>query len=143
VQDRNRHEQFLLGMVLAIYIGSSRLNHLHYIAQAPMLAGFYKLRSCRPSVRSGSFWRCCIRWCAAVVDGAAGHATMGVGCRPRAVDQDHLGHRYHRVYPLTVVSSAHGKATTRRIGARASTSSRRLTYKRHARYLSTEDIQQN
>ena len=31
--------QFLLGMVLAIYVGFSRLNHLRFVAQDPMLTG--------------------------------------------------------------------------------------------------------
>ena len=35
--------QFLLGMVLAIYMGFSRLNHLRFVAQDPMLTGILKV----------------------------------------------------------------------------------------------------
>ena len=35
--------QFLLGMVLAIYVGFSRLNHLRFVAQDPMLTGILQV----------------------------------------------------------------------------------------------------
>ncbi len=46
--------QFLLGMVLAVYVGFSRLNHLQYVAREPMLLGI--LRVARLPVQS-TFWR--------------------------------------------------------------------------------------
>jgi hypothetical protein len=35
--------QFVLGMVLAIYVGFARLNHLRFVAQDPMLTGILKV----------------------------------------------------------------------------------------------------
>src|SRR6202047_3892743 len=46
--------QFLLGMVLAIYIGFSRLNHLRFIAQDPMLTGVLQVGQLPPQC---TFWR--------------------------------------------------------------------------------------
>jgi hypothetical protein len=46
--------QFLLGMVLAIYVGFARLNHIRFVAQDPMLARILKV-SRLP--RQSTFWR--------------------------------------------------------------------------------------
>ena len=46
--------QFLLGMVLAIYIGFSRLNHLRFVAQDPMLTGILQVGKLPPQC---TFWR--------------------------------------------------------------------------------------
>lgn len=46
--------QFLLGMVLAIYIGFSRLNHLRFVAQDPMLTGILQVEQLPPQC---TFWR--------------------------------------------------------------------------------------
>jgi len=46
--------QFLLGMVLAIYIGFSRLNHLRFVAQDPMLTGILQVAKLPPQC---TFWR--------------------------------------------------------------------------------------
>jgi hypothetical protein len=35
--------QFILGMVLAIYVGFARLNHLRFVAQDPMLTGMISI----------------------------------------------------------------------------------------------------
>ena len=55
--------QFLLGMVLAIYVGFSRLNHLRFVAQDPMLTGILKVVELPPQC---TFWRflppCRWRW---------------------------------------------------------------------------------
>ena len=45
---------FLLGMILAVYVGFSRLNHLQYLEREPMLLGI--LRVPRLPVQS-TFWR--------------------------------------------------------------------------------------
>ena len=37
--------QFVLAMVLAIYIGFSRLNHIRFVANDPMLTGVLKVAS--------------------------------------------------------------------------------------------------
>jgi Transposase DDE domain group 1 len=46
--------QFLLGMVLAIYVGFSRLNHLRFVAQDPMLTGLLQVKGLPPQC---TFWR--------------------------------------------------------------------------------------
>jgi Transposase DDE domain group 1 len=46
--------QFLLGMVLAIYVGFSRLNHLRFVAQDPMLTGVLQVGELPPQC---TFWR--------------------------------------------------------------------------------------
>ena len=46
--------QFLLGMVLAIYIGFSRLNHIRFLAQDPMLTGVLQVGELPPQC---TFWR--------------------------------------------------------------------------------------
>jgi Transposase DDE domain group 1 len=46
--------QFLLGMVLALYVGFSRLNQLRFVAQDPMLKGILKVKGLPPQC---TFWR--------------------------------------------------------------------------------------
>jgi hypothetical protein len=46
--------QFLLGMVLAIYVGFSRLNHLRFVARDAMLTGIVKVLELPPQC---TFWR--------------------------------------------------------------------------------------
>jgi hypothetical protein len=51
--------QFLLGIVLAIYIGFSRLNHIRFIAQDPLLVGILKVKELPPQC---TFWRFLTSW---------------------------------------------------------------------------------
>jgi hypothetical protein len=46
--------QFLLGMVLALYLGFSRLNQLRFVAQDPLLLGILKVKALPPQC---TFWR--------------------------------------------------------------------------------------
>jgi len=46
--------QFLLGMVLALYVGFSRLSHLRFVAQDPMLTGVLQVSELPPQC---TFWR--------------------------------------------------------------------------------------
>jgi hypothetical protein len=46
--------QFVLAMVLAIYIGFSRLNHIRFVANDPMLTGVLKVASLQGQ---SVFWR--------------------------------------------------------------------------------------
>ena len=52
--------QFLLGMVLAVYVGFSRLNHLQYVEREPMLLGILKVARRRCNRRFGVFSSRCI-----------------------------------------------------------------------------------
>ena len=54
--------QFILGMVLAIYVGFSRLNHIRFVAKDPMLTRILKVVELPGRARSGAFWRCSIWW---------------------------------------------------------------------------------
>ena len=63
--------QFVLSMVLALYVGFSRLNHLRFLAREPMLMGILKVLrvaaavhvlaflglACMEVSRS-SYWKC-------------------------------------------------------------------------------------
>ncbi len=46
--------QFILGMVLAVYVGFTRLNHLRFAAQEPMLTGILQVLRLPPQC---TFWR--------------------------------------------------------------------------------------
>jgi hypothetical protein len=46
--------KFLLGMVLALYVGFSRLNHLRFVAHDPMLTGILQVGELPPQ---STFWR--------------------------------------------------------------------------------------
>ena len=46
--------QFVLGMVLAVYVGFSRLNHLRFLEREPMLTGILKVLRLPPQC---TFWR--------------------------------------------------------------------------------------
>jgi hypothetical protein len=48
--------QFVMAMVLAIYVGFSRLNHLRFVANDPMLTGLLKVASLPGQ---STFWRFC------------------------------------------------------------------------------------
>ena len=49
--------RFVLGMVLVLYVGFSRLNHLRFVEREPMLTG---ICGCHRNAHSGAFWRRCI-----------------------------------------------------------------------------------
>src|SRR3979490_2925852 len=46
--------QFVLAIVLAIYVGFSRLNHMQFIRREPMLTGILKVTQLPPQC---TFWR--------------------------------------------------------------------------------------
>src|SRR6266576_50460 len=46
--------QFVLSMVLALYVGFSRLHHLRFLARDPLLVGILQVRRLPPQ---GTFWR--------------------------------------------------------------------------------------
>jgi hypothetical protein len=49
--------QFVLGMLLSIYVGFARLNHIRFVAQDPMLTGILKVSELPGQSRSGDFSR--------------------------------------------------------------------------------------
>ena len=52
--------QFVMAMVLAIYVGFSRLNHIRFVANDPMLTGMLKVASLPGQSTFWRFWRRCI-----------------------------------------------------------------------------------
>ena len=51
--------RFVLALVLALYVGFSRLNHLRFLQREPMLAGILACCGSRRSVPSGGSWPLC------------------------------------------------------------------------------------
>ena len=70
--------QFVLAMVLALYVGFSRLNHLRFLEREPMLVGILKVLRLPPQC---TFWRFL----------ASLHLQTHGG---------HAGHRYHRAHAV-------------------------------------------
>src|ERR1700734_3570623 len=92
--------QFILGMVLAIYVGFARLNHLRSVAQDPMLTGILNV-SKLPG--QSVFWRFLLAESESVrstVATAAHSARASMGRSPRRAGVDHARHRYHRAHAL-------------------------------------------
>src|SRR5437773_11245712 len=48
------HAQFVLAIVLAVYVGFSRLHHLRFLSREPMLTGILKVLRLPPQC---TFWR--------------------------------------------------------------------------------------
>jgi hypothetical protein len=93
--------QFLLGMVLALYVSFSRLNHLRFVAHDAMLTGILKVWELPPQC---TFWR----FLASLHLGVARQLLVvqqkmrervWEGGQP-AADLHHGGHRYHRAHAL-------------------------------------------
>src|ERR1035438_4262797 len=88
-------------MVLALYVGFSRLNHLGFVAHDAMLTGILKVSELPPQC---TFWR----FLALLHLGVAQQllqlqtedARAGVGGGQPAADLHHVGHRYDRAHAL-------------------------------------------
>ena len=52
--------QFVLTMVLAVYVGFSRLHHLRFLKREPMLTGILRVLRLHRRVPFGGFWPRCI-----------------------------------------------------------------------------------
>jgi hypothetical protein len=93
--------RFVLAMVLALYVGFSRLNHLRFLEREPMLTGILKVLRLPPQC---TFWR----FLASLHLSVAGQIlqvqqTMRqrvLGCRARGSEDDHAGHRHHGAYTV-------------------------------------------
>ena len=88
--------QFLLAMILCLYLGFSRLNHLRFVAHRDLASvrtttAMHLLAISSLAVFAGG---------AAVVASPAGDARTSVGGSQRALALRHAGHRYHRAHPL-------------------------------------------
>ena len=80
--------QFVLAMVLALYVGFSRLHHLRFLQREPMLIGILKVLALAAAV-----YLLAVSGLAASGDGpatagsAAAHAAAGVGSGQRAAER--------------------------------------------------------
>lgn len=99
---------FILGMVLACYVGFSRLNHLRFLKLEPMLIGILRVAQLPPQC---TFWRFLASLHLGVarqlLNGAMEHAGTGLGGGQRAAWRGHRGHRHHGAY---AVRQADGRA---------------------------------
>ena len=88
--------QFVLALVLAIYVGFSRLHHLRFLEREPMLTGILKVLRLPPQC---TFWR--FLGVAAsgsrktTAGGATADAATSVGSGPRRTGGGHAGYRHH------------------------------------------------
>jgi len=93
--------QFVLGMVLALYVGFSRLNHLQFLAREPMLMGILKVLSLPPQCTVLAFLGFAPFVCrAAVARSAATDAAESMGSRQCKTDVGDFRHRYDRAHDL-------------------------------------------
>ena len=93
--------QFVLAMVLALYVGFSRLNHLRFLEREPMLTGHSE------SIASAAAMHLlAVSGLAASERGRADpahpadDAAAGVGSRACGTENRHLGHRHHGAHPV-------------------------------------------
>src|SRR5262249_14523831 len=93
--------QFVLAMVLAVYVGFSRLHHLRFLEREPMLTGILKVLRLPPQC---TFWRFLaslhLGIAPATVGSAAAHAGARVGGGPRQAGDGHAGYRHDRAHAV-------------------------------------------
>lgn len=77
--------RFILGMILACYVGFSRLHHLRFLKREPMLTGILRVAELPPQ---STFWRFLaslhLGRGGATAGCAVAHARTGLGCGQRA-----------------------------------------------------------
>jgi hypothetical protein len=54
--------RFVLAMILALYVGFSRLNHLQFLEREPMLSGILEVAKLPVQTTFGGSWRRCTWW---------------------------------------------------------------------------------
>ena len=92
---------FILGMVLACYVGFSRLNHLRFLKREPMLTGILRVARTSSAVHLLAFSGLAASGRgAATADGAVAHAGTGLGSGQRATRRGHRGHRHHGAHAV-------------------------------------------
>jgi len=89
--------QFVLAMVLAVYVGFSRLHHLRFVTREPMLTGILKVFRLPPQC---TFWRFLASLHLGVAKRAATDARTGVAGGARGFEGCHVGHRHHRAHAV-------------------------------------------
>ena len=77
--------QFVLAMVLAAYVGFTRLHHLRFIAREPMLTGILKVLRLPPGFAAPGY-------CQTIADRAAANARARVAGGACGADRDHARH---------------------------------------------------
>ncbi len=93
--------RFLLGMILACYVGFSRLHHLRFLKREPMLTGILQVAELPPQ---STFWRFLASLHLGIarqllaVQGRMRERVWASG--QRAARYPHRGYRHHRVHTL-------------------------------------------
>ena len=88
--------RFLLAMMLALYVGFSRLNHLQFLEREPMLTGILEVKEL--PVQS-TFWRFLVAapdGSEPTVGGGAANAAASLASRARRIAGSHARHRHDR-----------------------------------------------
>ena len=102
--------QFVLGMVLALYVGFSRLNHLQFLAREPMLIGILKVLRLPPQC---TFWRflglASLEGRAAVARSAATDAAKSMGSCACETDFGDFRHGYDRAHGIREADGSKAK----------------------------------
>lgn len=93
--------QFVLAIVLTIYVGFSRLNDVRFLQREPMLIGFLKVLRLPPQC---TFWRFLTSLrihIAAQILQVQRHMTTNVGGGTCRIERSHAGHRdcAHLIWP--------------------------------------------
>jgi len=86
--------RFVMAMILALYVGWSRLNHFQFLQQEPMLTGILGVEQL--PVQS-TFWRFLESLHLVVARqllGHAAHAAAGLGGGTCGIERGHAGHRH-------------------------------------------------
>ena len=93
--------QFVLALVLGLYVGFARLNQLRFIARDPILTGILQVTRLPPQ---STLWRFLaslhLKRGEADPFHSAPAAGTSLGRGPREVGDGDAGHRHHRAYPL-------------------------------------------
>ena len=115
--------RFVLAMVLALYVGFSRLHHLRFLEREPMLTGILEVLRLPPQMHllavSGVAASGVARQ---LLEVRAAHAAASVGGGPRAIEGGHAGYRHDSAHAVRQPDGRRARATTRRTEGRRATS---------------------
>jgi hypothetical protein len=92
--------RFVLALVLALYVGFSRLNHLRFLQREPMLTGILKVLRLPPQC---TFWRFLASLHLSVASQILrlqGDAAAGLAGRSRGPKDDYAGYRHYGAYTI-------------------------------------------
>jgi hypothetical protein len=86
--------RFVLAMILALYVGFSRLNHLQFLGREPMLTGILEVGELPVEHLLAILGVAASGGGAATVGSGAADAAAGVGSGPCGIERSDAGHRH-------------------------------------------------